>query len=587
MEEDFFSVKDVDLNTLKYLDRLNLKSKLNSLVDIDFSLAETLMTEKVNSAQTFEDTIKVSREVMEFIKEQQQEEQNQQVEENSSGDDKQDPEEQVQQSNDTQISVSTEEKSTDDVAESDESNGQPSGQPEDETKDETKDEIDYSSDTDRSMRKNESKMIHNDSTTTHIRVTKEQLYKYFLFTEEDMLSSANFAEEKYSFYRDYNNEKEKFSVEYSTFIKDVKPAVNAMVQQFELRKSAMESKKIRESTSGSIDVNKLWQYKLDDRIFKTVMTVPDAKNHGLLMYIDYSSSMGSRIYETLKQSIILSMFAKRVGIPFELYGFTTNTIKFHDIYNSENRKDIEAHEAESNYYDYKSWAVKLVKIADSKWSKSKMHEMFERAMFSSKKPSNGFSAPFTEPAFRLGGTPLNETISVAHIMADDFVKRNNIQKMNIVFLTDGDAQDMRLSDDLDNWAKVIVWDIEGIGKIELTDAHNRYIYSDNRRIQAKKILLESLRKKYNVIGFFLTDRRNQVDANGYHVYKKYGGYDSFITVHDKRLQAVDDEFVTTVDDNVPQTNRKRMNVIKRDFKKFQKNKKMNKLIAQEFARLVS
>jgi len=30
-----------------------------------------------------------------------------------------------------------------------------------------------------------------------------------------------------------------------------------------------------------------------------------------------------------------------------------------------------------------------------------------------------------------------------------------------------------------------------------------------------------------------------------------------------------------------------MNTIKRDFKKFQKNKKSNKLIAQEFARMVA
>ena len=101
--------------------------------------------------------------------------------------------------------------------------------------------------------------------------------------------------------------------------------------------------------------------------------------------------------------------------------------------------------------------------------------------------------------------------------------------------------------------------------------------------------MKSLKKKYNVIGFFLTNRRKDVDSKkGYQVWNDYGGYDSFITVHDKRLQAIDDEFVTGVDDIAGDiTNRKRMNVIKRDFKKFQKNKKMNKLIAQEFARLVA
>ncbi len=108
MDDDFFSVKDKDLNKLKFLDRLNLKAKLNALVDIDFSLAETLMIEKVNAAQTFEDTVTVSREVMEFIKEQQKEEQEQPTEEKSSGD-QQDPEEQAQQSNKEQTSVSSEE----------------------------------------------------------------------------------------------------------------------------------------------------------------------------------------------------------------------------------------------------------------------------------------------------------------------------------------------------------------------------------------------------------------------------------------------------------------------------------------------
>ena len=576
MTDDFFSVKDKDLNTLKYLDRLNLKSKLNALVDIDFSFKETLMTEKVNAAQTFDDTIAVSREVMEFIKQQQKEEQ--EVEEKSSGDgDQQDPKKQMQQPNNEQTSVSAEEEESEEETDMDGSSG------EDDSEDEPEDETDYSSDTDRSMRANESRMIHNDDSTTHIKVTKAQLYNEFIYSDEDMVMSDDVVKEKYSTWHDYDEVKERFVTEYSSFIKDVKPAVNAMVQQFELRKSAMESKKIRESTSGAIDVNKLWQYKLDDHIFKSVMSVPDAKNHGLLMYIDYSSSMSHRLYETLKQSVILSMFAKRVGIPFELYGFTTNGTKYRKIYDPESTK------GDSNNYDYKDWAVKLVKIADSKWSKSKMHTMFERAMFSGWCGENRY--PFIEPAFQLGGTPLNETISVAHIMADDFVKRNHTEKMNVVFLTDGDAQDMRLSKDLNNWADSIIWDIEGQGKIELMDQPNRYVYSDQRRIQAKKKLLGTLSKKYNVIGFFLTDRRNQVNANGYAVYTNYGGYDSFITVHDKRLQASDEEFVSTADHDSrisnTATDRKRMNVIKRDFKKFQKNKKMNKLIAQEFAKLVA
>jgi hypothetical protein len=590
MTEDFFSIKDKDLNTLKYLDRLNLKSKLNTLVDIDFSFKETLMSEKVNAVQTFEDTIAVSREVMAFIKEQQQEEE-EQLQEQVSSSGEQDSEEQEESNEEqpeeqttdneeqTSVSAQQEEDANDDTS----TNGLGEEELEEEELEEDIDDTDYTSDTDRSMRANESKLVHLDENTTLIRVTRDQIYNEFIYSDKDLEKSAEIVRDKYSGWHDFDEVKLRFEGEYTSFVKDVKPAVNAMVQQFELRKSAMESKKIRESTSGSIDVNKLWQYKLDDHIFKSVMTVPDAKNHGLLMYIDYSSSMSHRLYETLKQSVILSMFAKRVGIPFELYGFTTNARMYRDVYNPDSDK------SDSNKNDYKDWAVKLVKIADSKWSKSKMHTMFERAMFSGWCGENRY--PFIEPAFQLGGTPLNETISLAHIMAADFVKRNRTEKMNVVFLTDGDAQDMRLSSKLDQWNNNIVWDIEGQTKIELTEEHNRYVYSDQRRMQAKKILLSSLSKKYNVIGFFLTDRRKSVGSNGYVVYSNYGGYDSFITVHDKRLQALDDEFVASADSDAnistEATDRKRMNSIKRDFKKFQKNKKMNKLIAQEFAKLVA
>jgi len=586
MDDNFFGVKDKEPNDLKFLDRLNLKAKLNALIDVDFSFKETLMIEKVNSVETWDDTVAVSRALMEFIKEQHQEEEEQQQEvlEESKGpssEESTNEEEEDSESNEEQTSISAEEEEdSSEETQVTEVKGTSGEVTEDE------DEPDYTSDTDRSMRQNESKMVHSGDDTTYIRVTKNQIADEFIHTEEDLVLSNKAFEERYGQWDEFWQHKEAMKEEYSSFIKEIKPAVNAMVQQFELRKSAMESRKIRESTSGSIDVNKLWQYKLDDHIFKTVMSMPDAKNHGLLMYIDYSSSMTRRIYETLKQAVILSMFAKRVGIPFELYGFTTDATKYREA----RAKDLEnLRDGAESKYDYKSWALKLVKIADSKWSKIKMHTMFERAMFSAW-PYSG-RTPFTEPAFQLGGTPLNETISIAHIMTDDFVKRNHIEKMNVVFLTDGDAQDMRLREHLNQWTDTIVWDIEGHGKIELADKYNNYVPSESRRQQAKKTLLGSLSKKYNVIGFFLTDRRSQVGSNGYHIYNNYGGYDSFITVHDKRLQAVDDEFVPKADSDAnistEATDRKRMNSIKRDFKKFQKNKKMNKLIAQEFARLVA
>ena len=69
VEEGFFGIENIeDLNTLKFLDRINIKAKLNNSVSIDFSLKESLIFEKVKSTKTFEDVIEVSRDIMNFIK---------------------------------------------------------------------------------------------------------------------------------------------------------------------------------------------------------------------------------------------------------------------------------------------------------------------------------------------------------------------------------------------------------------------------------------------------------------------------------------------------------------------------------------
>ncbi|HIE77449.1 MAG TPA: hypothetical protein EYP92_01275 [Candidatus Thioglobus sp.] len=615
LKDDFFGIADLEsgeINSLKFLDRLNLKFKLASSIDIDFSLEESLMMERVASIDTFNDTIKVAKELRDFIADQQQDPQ---PEDDDSGDSESGDDESEESEDDgssTEYEKTPEE--SDDSGEGDSDDGDSDASDEESTSNEqsenadrskliehlkqgTADDVDFTSDTEKSLRRNANKMIHAERDTSLIRVTKEQLISEFLYSDEDLERSAQKRLERFGEWTEYLESVDLFDIEYTSFIQDVKPAVNAMVQQFELRKSAVQSKKVRETTSGSIDVNKLWQYKLDDRIFKSLSSVPDDKNHGLLMFIDYSASMKSRLYETLKQSVILSMFAKRVGIPFELYTFTTHGEKYLKAdgvktatmqTNRYARRNglAEISEDPTEKYDYIDWAIKIVKIADASWSKSQTHKMFKRAMFSAWCSDSKRS--FVEDAFRLGGTPLSETISMAHIMAGDFVKRYKTQKMNIVFLTDGEAQPMRTARNINIWSNTLVWDIEGTGRVELSDQNQTGWYDQNVKIlDAKTVLLESLRKKYNVIGFFLTDRRARVNPNGYIVKKNYGGYDSFIVVHDKRLSAEDTGFSPTVDDDDSMTDRKRMNSIKRDFKKYQKSKKSNKLIAQEFARLVS
>jgi hypothetical protein len=214
-------------------------------------------------------------------------------------------------------------------------------------------------------------------------------------------------------------------------------------------------------------------------------------------------------------------------------------------------------------------------------------------MFSAETLTGGH-AWMKEKLFSLGGTPLVETSAFSLILADDFVKKHNTEKMNIIFLTDGQAQDIRTNAIGYGDQKVVVFDVEGYGRLEADVSHRYDYYSYGARTKLyQKVMFDALRKRYNVIGFFLTSYRKMVNPKlGYIVHDKIDSdnefYDRYIVVHDKRLQAEDDEFVTVTDDDpLFTTDRKRLNTIKRDFKKFQKNKKSNKLIAQEFARMVA
>ena len=244
-------------------------------------------------------------------------------------------------------------------------------------------------------------------------------------------------------------------------------------------------------------------------------------------------------------------------------------------------------------FDYVNWGVGMVKIADSSWKKSKLNAMLERAMFNAWLYGHvdGWRrcSRIVEDAFQLGGTPLVETVSVSYVMADEFVKKHHIEKMNVVFLTDGEAQEVRLRRGLHAFNDIVIWDIEGYGNVEMLESKEWYWRNNRSRFQVET-LLKGLRKKYNVIGFFLTGVRSHVDRKtGYKVYTDYNGYDKYIVIHDKRLQAVNDDFVTSVDGDtdIDTTDKKRLNAIKRDFKKFQHGKKSNKLIAQEIANMVA
>ena len=69
-DQDFFQIQDKDIDTLGFIDRINLQYKIGNFVDVDFSDEEKPFLAKCDALETFEDVIELSKEICAFMKDQ-------------------------------------------------------------------------------------------------------------------------------------------------------------------------------------------------------------------------------------------------------------------------------------------------------------------------------------------------------------------------------------------------------------------------------------------------------------------------------------------------------------------------------------
>ena len=115
---------------------------------------------------------------------------------------------------------------------------------------------------------------------------------------KDMRSYVAQECKKYSQSREYYN---WLRDAYKKFKNDNKKTVMYLVKEFEMKKSATAYKRATTDKTGVIDPLKLKEYKYSDDIFKKLTILPDAKNHGMMMLLDWSGSMCDTIQQTTEQ----------------------------------------------------------------------------------------------------------------------------------------------------------------------------------------------------------------------------------------------------------------------------------------------
>jgi hypothetical protein len=245
--------------------------------------------------------------------------------------------------------------------------------------------------------------------------------------------------------------------EQETFIRESKRTVDLLIKQFELRKAAQISKRASIAKTGVLDMTRIATYKFNEDLFRRNVRLPEGKNHGLVMYVDWSGSMGGTLMSVLEQCFVLVEFCRRAGIPFDVYAFTTRKFDTADgaeanqyatpteeqkqdcVWNGRTRigyaavQTVEGGMQAPHVHPYFS----LINLFSSRMRKSEIAEMmlFTRA-FARRNDSYYFRFP---NRWHLSGTALDESIVAAIQMVPQFRDQNRLDIVHTIWLTDGDT----------------------------------------------------------------------------------------------------------------------------------------------------
>ena len=438
---DFFSILDEDLSTFSLIDRINLHFKVGASALIPFSIEEKVFVARTDLAETFEEVLNIAEDVFNFSN------QTETVAEM--------PAQQPQEQGETESTVGeqseqqTEEQSSE---ETDQPNAQSAGGASssgaelenvtDDWYDEDGNLMDddpnfdggETSETQRSFDDAAQKLSSRSSGRNPIYVeipNKVNLDNYIVdWTKlHDWIDLQAQEPERY----------EVVDNQYYEFRKESQKEVNYLVKEFECRKSADAYARAGQSKTGVLDTSKLHTYRYNEDIFKKITVLPDGKNHGLLFLLDWSGSMQYELMATVKQVLNLTAFCKKVQIPFEVYAFTNEwTLAERAMSGDTSYEDYSYPGLTKNEIYLHEGRFHLMNFVSSR-SNARDYERMCKNLFREASIYTQYSNYSQTLGCQLSGTPLNEAIVMMNYIIPDFKQKNDLQKVNLCILSDGEG----------------------------------------------------------------------------------------------------------------------------------------------------
>jgi len=646
-QRDFFGTKGRDLEEYGFADRLNLDFKLGVLAEVPFTTEEKKFRDRVLKAETFEEILTLTKELGEMAKD--EAETNMDDMGCDYGEDAESNEDEDAEPNDT-APFSIPSPSNEENPEEEESDE--SGENEEEESTAPEGNGDPNSESEESDEKGEEKEVeanpeegadtdteHESSPDLEPAPPEPQTQKAWdeameAMNDEDArepvyldlpilnptkaivpwkdtfeelnthwTDPANFSSHRWH-YEDVGDERWKTEEEnkFRTWKKDTAQIVNYMVKEFEMKQAATEYRRTSVSKTGVLDMNKLHQYRTDEDIFKRVAAVKDGRNHALLMFIDWSGSMHNKMEATVKQTLTLVMFAKKVGIPFRVYSFSNSN----QILEKMEKTEFYDRSKQDSYDHLVPGRLGMHEYFNEKMSGSEFNTQLKNLAFLGK--SLDYTGLITPTGHGTCSTPLNECIMAATDMVGDFKKETGAEKINAIFLTDGGAD---YCSDYWNSERQEKKQIHSLSSthtkgtyLVLRDSKTkRLVHTDQNRSNLTASLLKNLGEKHqiNVIGFHITNKstinhqiqyevgyekmhelKSFCNKNGYVPFKQ-SGYATYFLVNDKTLdqEAIFDDPAHNDDGSVAKGK------LRTQFRKFTHSRKVNKMMLNEFVALVA
>ena len=458
LEKDFFGINEKDLSKLNLIDKINMHYK--HVPNIPFEDNELEWVEKANQTKTADDVLNLAVELQEWMYSQEKDKTDEMFDidlpfNESENDDIENQDEKNSSNMESDDTEETEDESEDGDSTSGSGSDRNDNQKENESslnksKNGGEDFDGIESITDSNYTKNQYQAACDEDIkeTEILNIPKININEAIVDYKEINKDLTDFYKEK-----SQGSESNKKYMEWvvktlKKFENEQKPIISYMVKEFEMRKAADLYKRAYISKTGSLNMDKLHSYSYNEDIFLKMTNLPGATNHGLVMFVDWSGSMADNFHNTLKQTMNLIWFCKRVNIPFEVYAFSNQYGKKSETTN----RNLLAQTPKQN--DIVVNDCTLLNMVSSRANKNEFNESMinlwaisnyysERGNYGGIRYDEDYIYPIYIPTdFMLGGTPLNNAIVYAMDILPKYKKDNGIQKLHTVFLTDGASHNL-------------------------------------------------------------------------------------------------------------------------------------------------